>query len=235
MLLAASGALLLSACPAKVDKPEYEPGSPVPVVSEEDERVVRDTSDLYVSEDAPTQLPEGPAPGSGRPDESNGVCRLYAPKLPEPECCPQETGFDAEVIRELCGHQLYLGESLQQSCGYYYLHGVEDRSPLSLRASRVQATSISDAVADHDLRMKKHLRLPDFASEPIPGVEGAMWSRANGINWAFLPGWEHVRQVSWADGACPEAAMPKVLAHIAAAKQPPEDAARKNLVPVARQ
>src|SRR5690606_25324703 len=103
-LLVALGCTL--GCPAKVPTPESEAQagrSPagVPITDEDDPRVVRDSDDLYVAEDAPRQTTARPSLGSGKPDTSNGVCKLFAPKLPQPECCPQETGFDAEKIRQL--------------------------------------------------------------------------------------------------------------------------------------
>ncbi|MCA9701842.1 MAG: hypothetical protein KC431_30250 [Myxococcales bacterium] len=227
--------LLLSACPAKV-QPDAASGTTTAAtqVSEEDQRVVRDDGDLYPSDSAPKPPPGSPAPGSGRPDESNGVCRLYAPKLPEPGCCPFETGFDAEAIRKLCGHELYLGESLQHSCGYFYMNKVEGGEVVSLRGSKIIATSTATAAHDHDERIQVRLSKPEFASTPVPGLADAYWSSLDGIHWAFVPGWKSVRLISWADGACPDEAMPAVLKLISEAKEPPADAERPGLIPVAR-
>lgn len=231
---------LLLGCPAKVPTPESEAqasGNPsgVPVTAEDDPRVVRDGEDLYAAEDAPTQAPPPPAPGSGRPDTSNGECKLFAPKLPEPKCCPFETGFDAEQVRKLCGHALYMGESVQQSCGYHYLPDASGGVPVALRASKVNRESVADAVRSHDARMAKTFQRPDFASTPVPGVEGAMWSDHDGVHWAFLPGWKSVRLVSWTADACPIEKMPEVLQLMVEAKEPPPDAPRPGLIPIARQ
>src|SRR5690606_1100534 len=106
-------AALALGCPAKVPTPEsqaqagHSPAG-VPVTDANDPRVIRDGDDLSAAEDAPRKPPPGPALGSGKPDTSNGVCKLYSPKLPQPECCPFETGFDAEKIKQLCGHALYM-------------------------------------------------------------------------------------------------------------------------------
>lgn len=232
---------LCLACPAKVPTPQAEdkskPTSPegVPIADEQDPRLVRDGDDLYALESAPRQpSAPAPAPGSGKPDTTNGVCKLFAPKLPEPECCPFETGFDAEKIKQICGHELYMGESLQQSCGYFFLPDMNGSLPVSIRAAKINQENLAEAVAAHDRRMAKITKNPAFASTPVPGVEGALWSAADGLHWAFIPGWKWVRQVSWADGACPDDKMPEVLALMAAAAEPPAGAPRP-MVPEARE
>jgi hypothetical protein len=234
------GVVVCLACPTKVPTPQAEAKSErvspegVPVVDESDPRVVRDGEDLYALESAPRQPSEDePALGSGRPDTSNGVCKLFAPKLPDPECCPFETGFDAERIQQICGHELYMGESVQQSCGYFSLPQVQGSSPVSIRASMINQDDLAGAAADHDKRMAQITKNPAFASTPVPGVEGALWSTADGLHWAFLPGWKLVRLVSWADGACPIEKMPEVLALMAKATEPPPRAPRE-LLPKAR-
>lgn len=237
LLLVLGGTL---GCPAKVPTPQSEAQagrSPagVPVTAEDDPRVVRDSDDLYAVEDAPRPPASTPELGSGRPDTTNGVCKLFAPKLPEPQCCPQETGFDAEKVKQLCGHALYMGESLQGSCGYYFLHDPSGGFPVALRASKLNLASVSEATESHDQRLAHTLKLPDFHSTAVPGVEGAMWSRHDGVNWAFIPGWSMVRLVSWTDDACPREAMPEVLKLMVEAKEVPPHAPRPGLVPIARQ
>jgi hypothetical protein len=236
------GLLLCAACPAKVPTPteaaaQAQPGDPqgVPVVDQADPRIVRDGDDLYVAESAPNPPPEPPALGSGRPDETNGVCRLFAPKLPNPECCPFETGFDAERIRMLCGHQLYMGESLFHSCGYFFLPDMSGSSPVAIRVVKIARDDVPAAVADHDQRIAKITKNPSFKSSPVPGVDGAMWSAAEDLHWAFLPGWSAVRVVSWTDDACPADKMPEVLKVIMMSKEPPPNAPRLGLVPIARE
>jgi hypothetical protein len=241
MLLVCPWVALCLACPATVSTPQTEeqarPSSPegVPVVDENDPRIVRDGEDLYELESAPRQpgTPE-PALGSGKPDTTNGVCKLFAPKLPDPQCCPFETGFDAEKIKQICGHELYMGESLQLSCGYFFLPSVTGSVPVSIRASKIDEEEVATAAASHDRRMAKISKNPAFASTPVPGVEGALWSTFDGLHWAFLPGWKSVRLVSWADGVCPADKMPEVLALIAAAAEPPPNAPRP-LIPEARE
>jgi hypothetical protein len=169
---------LCLACPAKVPTPRTEaqsgPSSPegVPVVDDSDPRVVRDGDDLYALGSAPRRPSEEPALGSGKPDTSNGVCKLFAPKLPEPECCPFETGFDAERIKQICGHELYMGESLQQSCGYFFLPDMQGSSPVSIRASKINSEDVAGAVTDHDQRMAQITKNSAFASTPVPGQLG---------------------------------------------------------------
>lgn len=244
LLALATIVLTSTACPAKVPEGQQEvaantvgdPTPPnVPVTSPNDPRVTRDTDDLYDSEvAAPPTDPDQPGRGSGVPDETNGVCRLYAPKLPQPECCPVEVGFDAEAVREICGHPVYLGESLQKSCGYFFGSSDPNAKPLFMRGSRLISKTVAEAAKEHDERLRMALDKPDFASTPVPGVEGALWSAAEGLHWAFLPGWDNVRQISWNDGACPDEKMPEVLKRIAEAAPPPENAPREGLLPTAR-
>jgi len=227
-------------CPAQAPTPEGASagvGAPpgVSVVVEDDPRLVRDSDDLYVAESAPNPPAPAPALGAGRPDTSNGECKLFSPKLPQPECCPRETGFDAERVKQLCGHALYMGESLYQSCGYYYLPNMDGSFPVALRGSRLKRETVEQAAEVHDLRMAHTLGRPDFASTPVPGVEGAMWSSHEGVHWAFVPGWSMVRMLSWTDDACPIEAMPAVLKLMAEAKEVAAEAPRPGLVPLARQ
>jgi hypothetical protein len=228
-------------CPAKVPTPENQGGGAeglppgVAITDPDDPRVVRDSGDLYATESAPRPPAPAPALGSGKPDTSNGVCKLFSPKLPEPQCCPFETGFDAEKIKQLCGHALYMGESLHQSCGYYFLPNFEGSIPTAIRGSRLTRESATEAAEKHDLRMARDYQLSKFESTPVPGVEGAMWSDHDGIHWAFLPGWSTARLISWTADACPIEVMPEVLKLIAEAKEPPPNAPRPGLVPEARQ
>lgn len=232
-------------CPAQAPRPEQQAAQPVDrsdetpagvlVADPEDDRVVRDSGDLYATESAPGSGLGSPSLGSGRPDTSNGTCKLFSPQLPTPECCPFETGFDAEQVKQLCGHALYMGESLYQSCGYYFLPSMEGSFPVALRGSRLQRESVEEAAAVHDRRMAQTLERPDFASTPVPGVEGAMWSSNEDVHWALLPGWSLVRLVSWTADACPIEAMPAVLKLMVEAKEVSPEAPRPGLVPIARQ
>lgn len=237
--------LTLLGCPAQVPGPQQQDvihtsvGDPtpanVPITPADDPRVVRDTDDLYDVDNPSPVLAEGElGRGSGTPDETNGECRLYAPELPEPRCCPFEVGFDAEAIRELCGHAVYLGESLQHSCGYFFSSADPGATPVFMRGSKLLLLSVADAAKQHDERMRMALDKPEFGSTPVPGLEGAMWSAAEGLHWAFLPGWDNVRQISWNDGACSDEAMAQVLKLIAEAKPPPPNAPREGLLPTAR-
>lgn len=236
-------AALAAGCPAQVD-PAATAAKPKPnVIDENDPRVVRDGEDLYPVEsvqraqerERPSITDEVAVPisrGTGRPDESNGVCRLYAPELADPQCCAAEIGFDADVVQRACGLELYLGESHVNSCGYYFHRtGAE---PLWFRGSFVNGATPADAARSHDTRLQRISKNPQFASEPVPGVEGALWSTHQGMRWAFLPGWDRVRLVSWTQEACSDAAVVEVLKQLMTAKQPPAGAPRLGLVPKAR-
>lgn len=231
---------LLAGCPADVDPTLAKPAKPAaPAVGEEDPRVVKDGEDLY-----PVQTVEraeekrrdagdpGPGLGSGRPDESNGVCRLYAPRLPRPECCKAELGFDVETVKTTCGLDVYLGESFQGSCGYYFHQPSEPPNRSYFRMSFVAGNSPKAAADSHDRKLGE--RSPGFASTPIPGIEGAYWSGMDGVNWAFLPGWDTVRQLTWRDSICSRETIIPVIEQLVRAKQPPRNAPRLGLVPAQR-
>lgn len=227
-------AFALGGCPARVQRDEIDPAGPV--TKSDDPRVVRDGADLYVADAASAPVASAATPnsrGTGQPDESNGVCRLYAPELQNPICCAEEYGFDADSVRRVCGHQAYLGEHFRASCGYYFAS--EGRPYTWFRASFIpQAKTTKEAADSHDRTFQRRGKRPDFRSDPIPGLPGAYWSRDAELRWAFLPGWSKVRRVTWRDDACPEEKIVEVLAGISAAKEPPAGAERPGLVPVAR-
>jgi hypothetical protein len=233
-------ALVLSvttACPSEVVVPARKAEVAV-ALDESDPRVVRQGEDLYPAEtiERAENINRDPAPsglGTGKPDESNGVCRLFAPRLPDPECCKGEYGVDAEIVTEACGLELYLGESFQGTCGYYF-HRTGDL-PLWLRASFIEGATVADAVAAHDAKLARLTKNDAFASTAVPGVEGAMWSSHEKLHWAFIPGWDKVRLVTWTAATCTDDGMAKVLAHMnRTAKQPQPGAERLGLIPRAR-
>ena len=226
-------AALCTACPTEAAPPASDATPGVSQPDPDDPRVVRDTDDLYTVDNDPNPPAPERAPGSGKPDTTNGVCKLYAPKLPEPECCPIETGFDSEEIAKLCGHELYLGESLHGSCGYFYMHDMKGSGPVSMRASILRHTEVAEAAKEHDMQIARISQNREFKSTPVPGFEDALWSSHDKLHWAFIPGWDKVRLVSWADGACSEDKMPEVLRSISTAKPPPPNAPRE-LLPKAR-
>ncbi len=206
-----------------------------------DERVAERNGSLYSADDLARNLREAnpPAaapqhPGTGKPDESNGVCRLYAPKLENPECCRLEYGFDADVVRRTCGFPIYFGESFHYSCGYYFHR--PGGPPAWFRMTFVPGKTPAEAAASHDRHLARLSASgkPAAPSEPVPGVPGAYWSFHDGLAWAFLPGWSKVRQLSWRERNCDRDAMAKVIAAITAAAEPPPDAERLGLVPKAR-
>lgn len=229
--------LLVGGCPSEVNVPSRPARPAAPVVDENDPRVVRDGEDLYpvavfqrVEEKDREPAPSGL--GTGKSDETNGVCRLYAPRLPDPECCKGEYGVDADFVEKACGLELYLGESFQGTCGYYFHRTGEE--PSWMRASFVDGATVADAVAVHDAKLKLKGKDDSFASTPVPGVDGAMWSSREKLHWAFLPGWDKLRMVSWSSAVCSDEAMSKVLAKMVSAKQPAKGAPREGLVPRAR-
>ncbi len=237
IFLSACAALLLG-CPAPEPKVSRLKTEPDP---REDERVVEIGGNLYSAKDVERNLrehrpptDEERKPGSGKPDESNGVCRLYAPKLPEPECCNVEYGFDAEEVRKACGFPVYLGESFYYSCGYYFHH--PSGRPAWFRMTFVPGKTAEEAAKSHDRHLARlsSTGKPASPSTPVPGVPGAYWSFHDGLAWAFIPGWTKVRQLSWRDSFCDRDTVAKIIASIATAKQPAPGSPRLALVPKAR-
>jgi len=256
-MIARTSALLMltvawtAGCPAQVEDVRTLPAPvrPPPEANEADPRVERRGEDLYPAKtierhnalkrdadegsepaadgdggEAPTGL------GSGRPDETNGVCRLYAPKLPDPACCEAQLGFDVEVVKQACNLPLYMGESFQQSCGYYFLN--EGNQQHYFRLSSVAEKDVASAI-------KTHYRQPVMQNAPQAvgmGVPGVLRSRLNGLNWAYLPGMgegDSVRLLTWRDGACPEAGLQTIVEKLVSAKKPGKGAKRP-MVPTAQ-
>lgn len=235
-LLLASCFLALG-CPTQVEhkfgqKVDKAPAAP----DEKDPRVVKDGEDLYAAEAIEKQEERAPGPdqtgkGSGQSDESNGVCRLYAPKLKNPVCCETDYGFDVANVKDACGLELYLGESFQFSCGYYFQK--PDGSEVWFRTSFLPSKTAKEAATAHDRKMKQVTKNDAFKSAPVPGVKGALWSSHDGINWAFIPGWSRVRQLAWRDTSCGKQSAAKLIKQLAETKEPPDGADRKTLVPKA--
>ncbi len=229
---------LAAGCPAQVDVAAARPKAVEPA-PEDDPRVVKDGEDLYAADALAKRVQqEAEEPtttvglGSGKPDESNGECRLFAPELPKPECCKSELGFDAELVREACGFELYLGESFQYTCGYYFHRAGETSS--WFRMSTLPGDTPAAAAETHDRKLQRVAKDESLKSTPVPGVDGALWSTHDGLRWAFLPGWSRVRQLSWRTSECSDEKMAGVIAKIVAAAEPPEGARRQSLVPKAR-
>lgn len=235
MLTRARPALLLLAlaalgCPQRVHT-EATKDAP-PAAGAADPRVHADTDDLYRATPITAPAPADPALGSGAPDETNGVCRLFAPKLPAPECCPHDLGMDVEVVRRACGHALYLGESLQISCGYFFSGEDTSQKPRWLRLSYAQEPTAQAAAAAHDQRIGLRLaRDPNFRSDPVPGVPDAYWSRHERLRWAFVPGWSRPRLLSWSEESCSDEGIVEVIRHLAGTPEIPADAPRRALLP----
>ena len=233
------GGLLLG-CPTETGNPYGAPkkATPAPQVTADDPRVVARDGELYTQRTiarADEKIREGNdderGPGSGRPDETNGKCRLFAPKLPHPTCCKGELGFDVPTVKEACGYDVYLGESFHMSCGYYFHH---DQGSRWIRLSMIPETEPAQAADHHDRKMAATLGDAYQPSTPVPGVPGAWWSRHDQYRWAFLPGWDNVRQLSWEERSCSDEGITTVMAQIIAAKRAPKGAPRPGLVPTAR-
>ncbi len=230
---------LLLGCPSPTANPYGERQvPPPPQASADDPRVATKDGELYTQktldraqERSPKGDDEAGGLGSGRPDETNGQCRLFAPKLPHPQCCEAEFGFDVATVQAACGHTTYLGESFRGSCGYYFHH---DDGPRWFRLSKLPEASPKEAADHHDRKLIESLGDKYTPSTPVPGVEGAYWSRYENYRWAFLPGWDNPRQLSWEDVSCSDEGVIKVMAQIIAAKPAPPRAERLDLVPKAR-
>jgi hypothetical protein len=231
--------LFLIGCPAEVQHApapiKQSVAAPTPEVDEEDPRVVKQGEDLYAEKTVEKRQdaePSGPAKGSGKPDESNGYCRLYAPKLPEPHCCRAEYGFDAEVVAQACGADIYMGESLHLSCGYFFHRTAGSES--WFRMSFTEHATPKEAADAQVERLTVRQKLQGLKTEPVPGVKGAYWTRHDGLLWAYLPGWSKVRQLATRDDFCESDALAKVIAGLVAAKEPDPKDQRLGLVPKAR-
>lgn len=202
-----------------------EPGAPGDL-PEPDEAGADQAADPDAPPD-PTAPPPVGGRGSGKPDETNGVCRLYAPKLANPECCKQQLGFDVQAVKKACGLDLYLGESFRGSCGYHFLS--KDGQPSWFRLSSLTEESVDDAAKTHDRKLGQ--RRDTQASEPLPGIPGAKVSKYDQARWAFLPGFGgKVRQLSWSEKFCSDEAMQGVMKQLVAAKPKPRGTKRA-LVP----
>ncbi len=230
---------VLLGCPAEVKNPTPAPPTKKekPVVDESDPRVVRDGEDLYAAGSLPEPPDTTKGKGSGKPDTSNGYCQLYAPKLPEPHCCQTEYGFDAEAARDACGKTLYLGESFQRTCGYYF-HDAAQGGPTWFRASFVEGDSPKAAAEAEANRIK--LRFGgDAEVAPMPGTPGAYSLHYEGLGYAWMagdPAWPNLRRLAWKDeSSCSPEGLQAVVAQMAAAKAPPAGAKRAGLIPQARQ
>lgn len=231
LTLIAPFAALLLACP-QAQPPEDAAGDAPPGPGAADPRVVADTGDLYPGK-APSSPPAdatAAAPGSGRPDETNGKCRLYAPELPSPECCDETLGFDVELARTACELPVYLGESFHNSCGFFFVR--EPGTPSQwLRLTTIRGETPKQAADEHVLVLgRSH---PGAAHQPMPGVPGAFWVKQDEYRWAFLPGWKQVRLLSWKDTSCSDEGIVALAQAIVAAPETVAGPRRKGLLPAA--
>ena len=172
------------------------------------------------------------APGSGEPDEQNGVCRLFAPELRQPRCCERETGFDASLVQRACALPTYLGESFQHSCGYFYNH--EGAGTAMFRVAFVPGATVAEAAKSHDRQLRKASRDPNFASRPMAEIPEVLWSTYRDWGWAFIPGWSAIRQFTWQRSHCNDEGVRTIIRSLLSAKQPAQGTPRQGLIPIAR-
>lgn len=234
-------AVFVAGCPSTVDSQsqaaapaasarEYE-------VDESDPRVVRSGDDLYPADSPHVQQDQPPrAKGSGKPDESNGYCRLYAPKLPEPHCCKADYGFDANVVAQACGLGVYMGESFQTSCGYFFLDP-STGAQVWFRTSFVQEQTPKQAALAQAKRLNARLGKTDIKATELKGVPGAWTLRTSGLAYAWFSGkesWPNVRRLAWKQPTCGEQGIAKVVSAMSDARAPGPNEPRVGLVPQAR-
>ena len=237
VLLTLFGPLAAAACP-QATGPEPTRIVSKPVAPVDDPRAINETGDFYAADDrgAPNLTPPPPAsPGTGRPDETNGKCRLYAPELSDPECCERQLGFDVETVKRACGFKLYLGESFQTSCGFYFLpDAVAGGTPSRwFRLATIQGATPKEAAEQHEAYTRKQIGDESFTARPIPGIDGAYWSARDGLHWAFLPGWSVVRQFTWHDDSCDPDGVQELLRALVAAPEIAAGTGRVALIPTA--
>ena len=231
--------LSVAGCPSPVEHRYGVADEPrEPIVSEDDPRVAKQGDDLYPAEVVERAAAKGLPPqpragrGSGKPDESNGKCRLYAPKLPEPECCKPAFGFDVETVRDACGLEVYMGESWQNTCGYYF-HTVDGRDTW-FRASFINAKTAEQAALSQARQLREKVAATQLQVEPVPGTKDAYWMTHDRFGWAYMGGWPAVRQFAWREDACSAEGVAEVIAEMESAAVPPKGAERLALVPKAR-
>lgn len=228
--------IFATGCPSQIEpgrKPP--PAAPQPDLDASDTRVVEKNDVLYPADTLKRAEPPKTvtARGSGKPDESNGVCRLYAPKHDAPICCPAELGFDAAMVAKTCGFSVYLGESMDRSCGYHF-HNDTSAKPVWLRASFVQDATAKEAAETMAALQRRRRHDDKYKAEAIKGVKAGYWFRDDGLVWAFIDGWEHTRRLTWRQSFCTDEAMASVLEAMRVAVEPRHEAPRTSLVPVAR-
>jgi len=225
-------ASLLAACPqANQADPAAGAAAPTPV---SDARVIADSGDLYPAKGgvpSAKATPPPPSPGTGISDETNGKCRLFAPEMPNPKCCERQLGFDAAAVQAACDLKIYLGESFQGTCGYHF---VADATATGMparwfRLSAVAEKTPKEAAEAQDRRSRK---VDGYvAATPIPGIDGAWWSEADDLHWAFIPGWSTVRMFTWSDRSCKPEGVMTVLKQLITTPEIPAGTERTSLVP----
>ena len=228
-VLTMTGLLAMTGCPSSV---ETGTGSSRAQPDESDPRVIRDEhGNLYAADAKNAPKPDEAAAdalGFRRPDESNGVCRLYSPRYPTPECCASEFGLDAEAVARICGYDIYQGEHQRNYCGYYFRKGDKD---VPFRAKFLSHLPDAKAAAeDHDRFIRVRFKQEGFASTPVTGVPGAFTSNHEGTHWLHVDGWKHTREFLFKDGFC-DGHLPEIAKMLREAPEPPEGAERTHLVP----
>ncbi len=221
-------------CPQNID-PSHLQVRQAGVAAANDPNVIVVGDDLYPKHMAEKLLPQPEpkkSPGTGKPDETNGTCRLYAPQQPDPICCPESLGFDAALVGSTCGLPTYLGESVSRGGCNYYFHGADEQIH-QFRVRIEPGNTPAEAAADHDHNMRRVARNPAFASTPVPNMEGAVWSSFESFRWVFFGGWSRMRLLTWKDSACSDAHGLALVRAMMQALEPERGAPRPSLVPTA--
>ena len=222
-LLAPAVALTLAGCPAAVDTQQTD-GAAAKSIGRETE-----TDDLATGASA-----EGPKPGAGAPDESNGACRLFAERHAEPKCCPQTYGLGIEEVASVCGYDVFLGEYLREGCRYSFYDPTSGATTWIRLALLADTRPFAEVVEDSDKWLRKRKRDEDFKSTALQGPPSVAYNLVNPVGWALLGGWKRHRQATWKKGFCGDN-FTALLQRIAAAPEPDPDSGgfRRALLPAA--
>lgn len=185
--------------------------------------------------DTEGQSVEGPPPGVGAPDETNGVCRLFTQGSEAPTCCPRTYGLDVAEVAEVCGYDVFLGEHVYEGCRYSFYDSTSGSTTWIKLALLADRRPFEDVAEDSDKWLKKRKRNEDFRSTPLPGAPSVVYNLVNPVGWALLAGWDRHRQVTWKKGFCGDK-FTSMLRRISEAPPVPPDSPgfRRALLPVSR-
>lgn len=175
---------------------------------------------------------QGPRPGVGSPDETNGECRLFAERYEEPTCCPRSYGLGVEDVAEICGYEVFLGEYLKEGCRYSFYDAEHGDTMWIKLALLADGRPLAEVVEDADKWLRKRKRDESFKSTMLDGEPGVAYNLVNPVGWATFAGWRRHRQATWKKGFCGDK-LEVLLRKMADAPEPEEDSGgfRRGLVP----